>query len=395
MEGNMPRGRRGAGEGSVYMNDKGLWCATVELGTGPDGKRRRKVVKAKTKAVVLAKVAEVRGQEPQLRDRVAAGRPLVDRRLSTAAFLDQWLEDVVAARVRAGDMKASSEARYRQVVRLYLSPALGATPLASLDAEDVHGLLRGLEAEGLSASTVKQARSILHAALKHAERWGKVDRNPVTAVDGPKRPGTRLDDALDAGEARRLLEVTEDHRLHALAVLVLRLGLRKGEALALHWRDVDLKAKTLRVEGTRTRVAGLGVIETAAKTSGSARTVPLPASVAVALRAHQRAWKRERLALGTRWAGGDHVFVTELGNPIDPRNILTTWHSWTEAAGLGKRRMHAGRHTAATLLLDQGVPLEVVSAILGHAGLAITADVYARPTMDAKRRALEALDGIG
>jgi integrase len=85
------------------------------------------------------------------------------------------------------------------------------------------------------------------------------------------------------------------------------------------------------------------------------------------------------------------VFTTPLGMALDPRNALRWWHGLCEGAGLGRRRFHASRHTAATLLLDRGVPLEVVSAILGHASLAITADVYARVTLDAKRRALEAL----
>jgi len=85
------------------------------------------------------------------------------------------------------------------------------------------------------------------------------------------------------------------------------------------------------------------------------------------------------------------VFTTPQGGPVDPRNAVRWWHALTIGAGVGRRRFHASRHTAATLLLDAGVPLEVVSAILGHASLAITADVYVRVTSDAKRRALAQL----
>lgn len=123
----------------------------------------------------------------------------------------------------------------------------------------------------------------------------------------------------------------------------------------------------------------------------SARTVPLIGRCAPALREHRACQAAERLAAGPAWTDTGWVFTTELGEMLDPSNVLHRWQRLTVKAGLGKRRFHASRHTAATLLLAQGVALKVVSAVLGHASLAITADVYARPTMDAKRRGLTAL----
>jgi integrase len=87
------------------------------------------------------------------------------------------------------------------------------------------------------------------------------------------------------------------------------------------------------------------------------------------------------------------VFTRPDGAPLHPRIALRWWHGLTEGGGIGRHRFHAARHTTAVLLLDQGVPLEVVSAVLGHSGLAITADIYGRVTADAKRRALAKLDG--
>src|SRR5690606_5547181 len=100
----------------------------------------------------------------------------------------------------------------------------------------------------------------------------------------------------------------------------------------------------------------------------------------------------ERLA-SPIWHDSGHVFCNEIGGPLDPRNVSRWWNHLTEAAGIGRRRFHASRHTAATLMLAQGVPLEVVSAVLGHAGLSITADVYAQVGEDAKRDALRRLAG--
>ena len=114
-----------------------------------------------------------------------------------------------------------------------------------------------------------------------------------------------------------------------------------------------------------------------------------------ALRGRRRRQAAERLALGPLWVDTGHVFTTATGTPLDPRNVNRWWSALCERAGVGHRRFHAARHTAATLLLDQGVPLEVVSAVLGHAGLAIAADVYAKVGMDAKRWALATLADKG
>lgn len=159
--------------------------------------------------------------------------------------------------------------------------------------------------------------------------------------------------------------------------------MRKGEALALRWDDVDFEAARLRIGRTRTRVAGIGVMETPTKTKGSARTIPPTVSVHAALLRHRRQQEAEAEAAGPAWKAEGYVFSTPTGEGLDPRNALRWWHRLTEQASLGKRRMHAGRHTAATLLLDAGVPLEVVSSILGHSGIAITADTCARVLEDA------------
>ena len=127
------------------------------------------------------------------------------------------------------------------------------------------------------------------------------------------------------------------------------------------------------------------------KTEAGRRTIPLVGATLPALRDHRRRQLKERLAAGPDWSDSGHVFANELGGPMDPRNVLRWWYRVTERAGIGRHRLHAARHTAASLLLEQGVPLEVVSAVLGHASLAITADVYARVRMDAKRKGLGAL----
>jgi integrase len=164
-----------------------------------------------------------------------------------------------------------------------------------------------------------------------------------------------------------------------LAVLVLAVGLRQGEALDLRWNDVDLEAGTVTIRE--------------AKTEAGRRTIALPSFVIASLRRHRAKQLEERIGAAA-WAGPDLVFASTVGTKLDRRNVLRWWHELTEQAGVGRRRFHASRHSAATLMLNRGVPLEVVSATLGHAGYAITADVYARVRPQLQRQAADAMQDL-
>jgi integrase len=349
----MARARRGHGEGSVYRRGDGRWIAQIEAGRHPETGRRRYARSARrTKPEALKALDELRRQ-------VGAGVAL-ERTLTVAGYLDRWVDDVLPY---AGVTQSTVE-KYQWVADHWLKPYLGTVRLDRLTPAHVQTMLRQLDKAGKSARTCAQARTVLRKALAHAQRTELITRNAAALAAAPRLPkGTS--DALTADEAAKVLAVAAGHRLEHLAVLALHLGMRRGELLALDWSDVDFKAKELAVR--------------AGKTADAARTLPLVAGTADILRTRR---------------GVGPVFTTGAGNRLGARQALKVWHGWTEAAGIGRRRFHASRHTAATLMLERGVPLEVVSAILGHASLAITSDIYARVGADAKRRGLAALDEV-
>jgi integrase len=370
--------RRGTGEGSVYQRADGRWVAQVEAGLDRAGRRRRPRAVRRTKREALAALDEFRRQVDQ--------GVTPERTQSVGEFLEWWLATVLPDTVKPSTVDA-----YADIVRLYIAPHVGRVTLAKLTPQHVKSMLRAMETDGLSPRTRQYARAVLRRSLRWAEQHGLVPRNVAALVDGPRKTGTKLDDTLDAGGAAAVIDAAAGHRLGALAVVVLRLGLRKGEALALRWDDIDVDAGTLTVRGTLKRRNGGGLYVDTTKSDAGPRELPLVAGTAEALREHRRRQGAERLAIGPLWTDTGHVFTTATGTPLDPRNVNRWWSALCERAGVGHRRFHAARHTAATLLLEQGVPLEVVSAVLGHAGLAITADVYAKVGMDAKRRALATL----
>jgi integrase len=219
-----------------------------------------------------------------------------------------------------------------------------------------------------------------------------VARNAAALVQSPRLAAPKLDDVLTEEDAHALLEATRDTRLESLVTVVLAVGLRKGEALALRWEDVDLECGTLTVRATLKRRPGVGLVLDSPKTQRGRRVIPLPAFAVTSLREHRRRQAEDRLAAGPTWNEMGHVFTTDIGTPVDPDNLTKHFHQLCERAGIGRRRFHALRHSAATLMLAMGTPLEVISKTLGHAGYAITADVYARVGPALQRDAADAMD---
>jgi integrase len=344
--------RRANGEGALFKEKSGRWRCRFYV----DGELR--TVTARSKDAAVAR-----------RDAIVKGEPEHggSRGISVRVWLEAWLENSLPRQV-----KPSTVRNYSDICASYIIPAVGRVPMAQLAPRHVEAMMGKLERNGASPRTVALARTVLRRALGDALRWGDVKINAAALVRAPREQAPRLEDALSAAEAKKVLRTARGDRLEALAVLVLTMGLRQGEALSLRWRDVDLKARTVTI--------------CEAKTDAGIRTIALPAVVTEALRRHR---------VSSPWsAEGDFVFTTTKGTKIDRRNALRWWHELTERAGVGRRRFHASRHTAATLMLNNGVPLEVVSKTLGHAGLAITSDIYAKVGPELQRQAADVMENV-
>jgi integrase len=168
--------------------------------------------------------------------------------------------------------------------------------------------------------------------------------------------------------------------------------MREGELLALKWRNVDLSNATLQIQLAAKIVNGQYFIEET-KTRHSRRRIALSPTAVEALKHHKRRQNEERLAAGARWVDTDLVFPNTIGKLMDPRGFRRRWFDkMLERAGLPHIRFHDARHTAATLLLLQGVHPKVVSEMLGHAAIAITLDLYSHVLPDMQRDASAAME---
>jgi integrase len=197
--------------------------------------------------------------------------------------------------------------------------------------------------------------------------------------------------ALTVEEARRLLAVAAGDPCEAIFVLGLVMGLRRGEALGLRWDDIDIEARTLRIQGTLQRVHGaLTLVET--KTRASRRPLPITALAAGALTRRKAQQVSDQLAAGDAWIQTGLVFTTAAGTPIDPRNVNRRFDRLRGRADLPRLRLHDLRHACATFLLASGVDPPTVMEILGHTTIRQTMDRYGHALPERIRAAADVMD---
>jgi integrase len=230
--------RRGRGEDSVYL-DGDRWRGAASLGYGPDGRRIRKKVSGATKAEVLRKLRDLRSE-------LNAGMPVPDDRQTVAAFLDRWLMANLPGHVSEKTLNS-----YADSVRLQIRPSLGRKVLRKLTVSDVDQLLAWKRNAGYSANTVRIIRAVLRRALRQAEREGLVSRDAAALSAAVRSDEGR---ALSVDRARALVEQVQGTRDEPLLTVMLAFGLRRGEALGLHWSALDWESATLKVTHAVKRV---------------------------------------------------------------------------------------------------------------------------------------------
>jgi integrase len=373
---------RGNGEGSIYQRSDGLWMAYLTL---PDGKR--KYFTSKSRQTVARKLSAA------LRDREQGEILITDERLTLAAYIEQWLARMAPPRVRP-----ATHVRYRQLLA-HVTSAYGSLRLTRLTPSHLADLYARLQqpnsdgGSGLSATSAHHVHTVLHEALDAAVRLGLVTVNVTERVDAPKLRRAPIE-PFTPDEAARILEAAKSERLGAMYQVAILTGLRLGELLALTWRAVDLEAGQLQVSASFQRVSkGWQVGEP--KTVHSRRKIKIAVLAVDARRAHRARQLAERMAVADVWEDHDLVFCDKLGGYLNPLGVYQTHYlGLLRRAGLPRKRFHDLRHSAATLLLGQDVPLKVVSVMLGHTTIAITADTYQHVTPDMQSAAAEAMDAL-
>lgn len=363
-------GRRGRKEGSIYKRKSdGRWCGVIDCGYSSDGRRMRKVFYGASRAEVAAKLNKA------VHD-LSIGLPVITVRHSLSEYLDAWLADI------RHSVRPLTYQQYEGHCRLYLKPTLGMCRLDKLTPHMVRQFVDKMLSRGLSPRTVQLSLVILRHALSQAVKDGMIVRNVAKLVQSPRVVRHQFK-VFSREEARRFLAAIRGHRLEALYIVALTLGLRQGEVLGLSWDAIDFDAGTLTITQSLERIGGkrygspgrLVLVEP--KTAGSRRTLKLPDIALKALSSHRARQLQERFQCGRKWQDTGLVFTTRHGTPIEPSDLHGGFKRILADAKLPTMRFHDLRHSAATILVASGVPLKVIQTLLGHSTITLTANTYA------------------
>jgi integrase len=380
-------GRAVNGMGTIVRRKDGRYQAAVYV-LAVNGTRQRKYVYGKT-------WEEVNNKRIELLDNNRKGVPSISSGMKVGEYLDYWLENVV--QVERG---RSTYSGYEVVIRRYLRPLLGSRKLNALTPADVRVMLGKLRQERtvhgrpLSARYIQNIFEVLRGALANAVREELIGRNVAKLVKAPARDHFEVE-PMSAADARRFIKHISEHWLHALWLLLVTTGLRKGEVLGLAWSDINLATGELRVRRTVQRVRG-ELVFGEPKTKRSRRTLYLPPVCVAALKKHRQD-TAERLTERPNPAPGqpdDLVFVTRSGRVIEPRNVNTMLDRVMSNAKIDRSRVHDLRHTCATLLLMDGATIREVMDQLGHASITTTANIYGHVLDEAKRQMAERMNQL-
>ncbi|QIG42060.1 site-specific integrase [Nocardioides anomalus] len=313
---------------------------------------------------------------------------VVDNRASSmtvASYLEEWLW-------AKQSLRASTFKSYESHVRNYLVPYVGHHPLGELRPAHLDKMYRELasrEDQRLSVSTLRRVHATLLSALSTAVKRGQLERNPASAVELPQQR-RREPVTWTAKDLQAFLQAVQSDPLHPLFLLLAVTGLRRGEVIALRWRDVDLNLGRLSVRQAAVLVGGRVVVGEPKSRSGH-RTIAVDDETCRRLTWHKRA---QELAVSRVLAPPQRpelVFSDEHGEALDPAHVSRRFVRLVHACGLPRIRLHDLRHTSASLGLASGESLVEVSRRLGHSSLSVTADIYSHISPEVAKHSAERL----
>ncbi len=335
--------------------------------------------------------------------------PVAPRTPTVEGFIARWLDEVVRPNLAPSTVK-----NYELFTRLYIVPDLGRRRIDKLGVRDVQTWVNDLRTrcqcctQGKDIArdkprccavgacchqvakewTVHQAWTILRSALSAAQREELVHRNVAALIRMPI-PRTDRPIIWTVEQARQFLESAhaDGDPLLAGYVLLLVLGLRRGELLGLAWEDVDLAPAEARIAWQLQRVEG-GLIRRRTKTQASDAVLPLPEICVQALEDRLALEQNWRAVAAEAWQGSGLVLTTRYGMPIDPRNFHRMFKQRARMAGVPVIPVHSARRTCASLLVAMDVHPRVAMAILRHSQIAVTMDIYAQVSTESTRSAL-------
>jgi integrase len=360
------KNKNGNNEGSIfYRADRGIWRAQVTL------EGRRLSHSGKTKQECQTWLKDTLSQ-------IDTGLTYDSAQIKMKDFLENWLATMKTK------LKKSTFYNYETSVG-YLVEVFGKMAVKDLRPDQIQRYYEKHTKEGKSLNTLRYTHSVLHGALDHAAKMRVIPYNPADAVIVPN-PDNKEMKILNESQANAFLLAVRGGRYEGLYQIALVTGMRQSEILGLKWSDLDWKNKTISVSRQLIRnPKSKAEYFTDVKTSSGRRKIKLGDLTIEKLRDHLNFQIDERKhPVHGKWDNNDLIFPSNVGTPMNQSNLYRNFKENLDKSGANidengdkvRIRFHDLRHTAASLMLNHGVPAIIVSNRLGHSKVSITLDIY-------------------
>jgi integrase len=288
-------------------------------------------------------------------------------------FMPEWLHDKHQKKIAATTYR-----RYVSLMEIWIIPSLGHIKVIELNKHHVNMFIESMEGK-VGRRSQQQAKAVLSAAYSYLVKQDWVPENPVLKSDEIEYDKKEIN-PLKLSEVQAILNHVKGTYWHARWVVACFYGLRQGEALGLRWSNIDFETGELKVREQLQTIRSQRQF-VPLKSKASNRTLQLDEPTIAVLRAHKKAQLEQRLSMGSKWNDLDLVFPTKDGSPMHPKVDYKHWQEVLAACGISKHRLHDARHTAATLLYDDGTDIEVIRRFLGNSSVELTAKTYVHHSM--------------
>lgn len=409
-------------ENRIHKRQDGRWCL-VYLPDAPDSKRR--YIYGKTKKEVIGKVEKleeaadsaassredtekvifkyrkrrVKQQDQQAESAITPDSDVSEKKSqwTLQAWIMFYLENY-----KKNELKQTTYDSYMGIWRSHiLNSQLGKSKLENVNGEKLQQFYNEMSNNGYNAKTVRHMFILINMALKMAVKLRYITENANDFVSLPKRQAYE-GKTLTAEEVRVIFEKAREEELYPIVALTICTGLRKGEVMALTWKNIDFREMELRVEGNLCRVRKDDEAERSKyeykvldpKTAKSRRIIPLTEKAMEALQIQKERQDSMKKKYDAIYDDKGFVFTEVDGSVIRQRGFMDKYHAFLKKYGISDIRFHDLRHTFATLLLEEGESPKVIQELLGHSTITTTMDIYTHVSKKGKKRAVSKLDNL-
>lgn len=383
---------------SLENRGNGSWRVIVSAGYNPDGSKRRlqRIIKVDPSKTENAQRKEVQKQAAAIETDYRRHLITEGKKITVADLAKEFMS------VHGKRLAIATAYHYDHMLNGRILPEFGKTYVQDLSPQDIKRFYQKLEKTpaltkrsktgNLSGNTILHYHRCLHAMLTYAVRSGYISINPGDAVEPPRndRQETAFYELEDCGKLLEALDSLPDTQWKLFFYMSIYTGMRPGELIGLNWQDINGNVLTVRAGAVY--INGKGTVRTdRPKTQKSIRMIDLPPTVMKILQQHRREQAEYRLGFGADWPEPDAVFTGATGYRLNISSPTQKFQKIVKENDLRPITLYGLRHTAATIMIAQGLNARDVAARLGHSQTSTTLNIYAHAFMDANTRATEAI----